>query len=309
MFTSKKFEIIKNARLVTVIGTGALGILAVSFIVAHLARIGVSSGATISDLTATLLGGTLIGLFVTGLFCLLAFHAFSFFESATLPQAIRLNEAMRMLHAKTNRESLAALKYYRISVFKAKNALGDGVAENVPCKLISTFLSPGFLRSDQNAALGSDNHCCDFTHIQEIIAANKAMWSEAEEHVEEQAGDISIEVAALERKIADLHEEKKEATQKYTAAAGREARLKNRLAETESHMAVLVELANKVTNDFQPPHTITREGVKAKYIAIGKIYGITEAPSAYVDIFRKNMPKDIINWSGAPKQGSEEEKT
>lgn len=118
-----------------------------------------------------------------------------------------------------------------------------------------------------------------------------------------------MEVAALERRIADLHEEKKEATQKYTAAAGREARLKNRLAETESHMAVLVELANKVTNDFQPPHTITREGIKTKYIAIGKIHGITEAPSAYVDIFRKNMPKGIINWSGAPKQGSEEEKT
>ncbi|MDR2573572.1 MAG: hypothetical protein LBC94_04380 [Desulfovibrio sp.] len=309
MFTSKKFEIIKNARLVTVIGIGALGILAVSFIVAHLARIGVSSGATISDLTATLLGGTLIGLFVTGLFCLLAFHAFSFFESATLPQAIRLNEAMRMLHAKTNRESLAALKYYRISVFKAKNALGDGVAENVPCKLISTFLSPGFLRSDQNAALGSDNHCCDFTHIQEIIAANKAMWGEAEEQPEEQAGEVSVEVASLERKITDLLEKNKKINLNSTATNARNSQLKTQLAEAESHMAVLVELANKVTNEIKPPHRIKKDEIKAKYVAIGKIYGITEAPGAYVSIFRKNMPKELINWSGAPNQGSGDEET
>jgi|GEM_PF-2839022 len=307
MFTSKKIEIIKNARIITVISLGAAGVLAVSFIVANLVKIGAKSGATGSDLTATLLGGTLIGLLVTGLFCLLAFHAFSFFESATLPEAIRLNEAMRMLHAKTNRESLATLKYYGISVFKAEKALGDDVEKNIPCKLISTFLSPGFLRSDQNAAFGSDTHCCDFTHIQEIIAANKAKWSEDEKQVAEQAEVPPIEVAALERKIADLLEKSKKANLNSTATNARNSQLKTQLAEAENHMAILVELANKVTNEVKPPQRITKDEIKAKYLSIGKIYGIAKAP--YVELFRKAMPEEIINWGGAPNQGSDTEET
>ena len=303
MSVPKKFEIIKNIRLATVIGVGTIGTLATSFLVASGLRNAVSSQATLRDLTAILLGCTALGLLVSALLCLLVFHAFSFFESTTLPQAIRLNEAMRMLHAKTNRESLDALKFYRISVFKAKTALGDRVEKNVPCKLISTFLSPWFFRSDRNAAFGSDNHCCSFTQIQEIIEANEAKWGEVAEQAENQNETASTEVIALERKIADLLEKNKDTTLKYTAASGREGQLKKRLADVESHMAVLVELANRVSNDVKPAQNLTEREIKAKYLAIGKIHGITEAPNAYVDIFRKNMPKEIINWGGAPKQG------
>jgi hypothetical protein len=74
-------------------------------------------------------------------------------------------------------------------------------------------------------------------------------------------------------------------------------------------MAVLVELANKVTNEIKPPRNITENEIKAKYRAIGKIYDITTAPSVYIDMFRKNMPKEIINWGGAPNQGSTDEET
>ncbi|MDL2313636.1 hypothetical protein LJC36_01500 [Desulfovibrio sp. OttesenSCG-928-C14] len=309
MVTSKKFEIIKNLRLATVIGVGAIGTLTTSFLVASGLRNAVASQATLSDLTAILLGCTALGLLLTALFCLLVFHAFSFFESTTLGQGIRLNEAMRMLHAKTNRESLDALKYYGISVFKAKKALGDSFEENVPCKLISTFLSPWFFRSDRIAAFGSDNHCCDFTQIQEIISANQTKWGKAEEHVEEQTGEPPIEVAALERKIADLLEKNKKANLNSTATNARNSQLETQVAEAETHMAILVELTNKVTNEVKPPQRITKDEIKAKYVSIGKLHGITKAPGKYVSIFRKNMPKEIINWSGAPNQGSEDEET
>jgi hypothetical protein len=271
----------------------------------------VDSGGTTNDLAATLLGTLLGGCALTGLFSLLAYYVFSFWGTTTLAQAVRLNEAMRMLHATTHQESLKTLKHYDIAVFKAKNALGEGIEQSVHCKIISTFVSPLFFRVDRLDAFGSAYYCCDFEQIQSIIASNKAKWDAGEQSgvVTEHSGDAAEKNAALDRVIADLHEKNKEITSKYTAASGREGRLKKQQAEVSYHMATLVELANKVTTDFKPPRKITRDEIKAKYLAIGKIYGITEAPGEYVEIFRKAMPKDLINWSGAPSQGSDEEES
>lgn len=302
----QKFIVIKNIRAATVLGIGTFGIFATSFLVASALRSEVAAGSTLSNLAATSLGLTLLGLFVTVLFCLLIFHAFYFFESTTLPQAIRLNEAMRMLHAKTTKESLATLRYYRIDVFKAGTALGEDVKENLRCKLISTFLAPWAFRSDQNAAFGSEYHCCDFAHIQTLISDNKRKWGGVQV---ESSSDTAIEVEALQRKISDLLEEKKKTNLKFTAANGRESQLKKQLAEVENHMAVLVELAGKIGTEVKPSDKITKEMFKAKYLAIGKIYGITKVPGAYMEIFRKNMPSERINWGGAPKQGSNGEQT
>lgn len=307
MRSSQKFALIKNIRTITVLGIGTLGLLATSFLVANGLRNEAASGATLSGLSATALGVTLLGVFVTALFCLLIFHAFYFFESTTLPQAIRLNEAMRMLHAKTNKESLAALKYYRIDVFRAKAALGEDVKENVPCKLISTFLAPWAFRSDQNAAFGSEYHCCDFEHIQKIVDENKVKWGDIQEELPDD--NTPVDVAAMQRRISDLLEENKKANLKFTAANGRESQLKTQLAEVENHMAVLVELAGKFSTDGKGSDRITKDAFKAKYLAIGKIYGITKVPGAYMEIFRKNMPKEKINWGGAPKQSPDDEQT
>lgn len=305
MRNEKRLRIVKTLRAASVAGIATVGTLTTSFLVAVSLRVSMSKGATLNDLTATTLGGTLLGLFLTFLLCLLAFHAFSFFESTTLPQAIRLNEAMQLLHAKTTKERLATLKYYNIDVFKAKEPLGDDIKENVQCKLISTFLTPWAFRSDQNAAFGSENHCCDFEQIQQIVGTNKIKWGETEEP----SNDASIDIVALQRRIADLREENKQIKGQFTAASGRESKLKVRLTEVENHMAVLVELANKITNEFKPPRKAKKDEIKAKYLAIGKIYGITEAPGAYIDLFRKHMPSEIINWSGAPSQGVSEERT
>ena len=268
MHSSRKLEIIKSLRMLTVLGIGAFGVLATSFFVANGLRNEITAGATLTNLTATALGVTFIGLFVTAILCLLVFHTFSFFESTTLSQAIRLNEAMRLLHAKTNKESLAALRYYRIDVFRAPKPLGEDAEKNVHCKLISTFLAPWAFRSDQNAAFGSEYHCCDFEHIQTIIADNKAKWGDIPEEL---PGGTPVEVTALQRKIANLLEENKKANLKFTAANGRESLLKERLTEVESHMAVLVELANKISAESRRSGKITKEAFKDKYLAIVKI--------------------------------------
>lgn len=95
----------------------------------------------------------------------------------------------------------------------------------------------------------------------------------------------------------------------YSGKRGVRASSKAVWPEDGNHMAVLVELANKITHEFKPPRKATKDDIKTKYLAIAKIYGITEAPSAYISLFRKNMPAAIINWSGAPNQGVNDEKT
>lgn len=305
MHSPRKFEIIRSIRIATVLGIGTFGTLAASLVIGQILRSYVNAGTTAFDIATTILGCTIIAAVVIAVICLLVFHAFSFFESTTLSQAIRLGEAMRMLHATTHQKSRETLKFYRISVFRATKPLGEDVEQNVPCKLISTFLSPWAFRSDQNAAFGSTNHCCDYEQIQRIIAENKVQWGE----VAGQTGDASAEIVVLEQTAESLREKLKKRTADYTAASGREGILKKQVEEIENHMAVLVELANKVTNEVKPPRNITENEIKAKYRAIGKIYGIDKAPSTYVEIFRKNMPKEIINWGGAPKQGSVDEET
>lgn len=305
MRNEKRLRIVKTFRSASVAGIITVGTLTTSLLVADSLRLSVSNGATLSDLTVITFGGTLMGLFLTFFLCLLAFHAFSFFESTTLPQAVRLNEAMQMLYANTNKERLSTLKYYQLDVFKAKEALGDDIKQNVQCKLISTFLTPWAFRSDQNAAFGSENHCCDFEKIQQIISTNKEKWGDGQKF----SCDTSIDMVALQRRIADLREENKKVKGQFTAARGRESKLKVRLTEVETHMAVLVELANIITHEFKPPRKATKDDIKAKYLSIAKIYGITDAPGTYINIFRKHMPSDIINWSGAPSQSASDEKT
>ena len=294
-----KLRIITEARTLTVLSLGVFGLLSVSFLVSNLLRSIITPETSITAILTIVLFGAMIGILLTGFLCLLVYHAFSFFMTTTLPQAIRLNEAMRMLYATTNRESRATLKFYGISVFKAKTELGENVEENIRCKTISTFLAPWALRSHQDAAFGSAFHCCDFTQVQEITNANKAKWGGATK----QSDDSAAEIAGLERKIADLLEKKNESMKNYTAASGREGQLKKQIAEMESHMAVLVELANKVSNEVKSPQRVKKDEIKAKYLAIGKIYGITKVRGAYLEIFRKNMPAELINWGGAPKQG------
>lgn len=303
---SVKWEkILHEARTWGTIITGLACGICCAIAIAFLLRIHIARGNELTELGLYLFGYVLLALFLVFLSCLSAYYLFSFNKTAKLPKAVRLSEAMQMLKTHTHNESLEAIRHYGIRIFSTKAELPYGISDDVSCKKVTIFLSFAFFRSDRVRALGSTHYCCDLTQIQSIITGNEVKWG----GTGEKSGDILADRAALERKIADLQDKNKEATQKYTAAAGREGRMKKRLEETEGHIAVLVELASKVSNDIKPPRTITRDEIKAKYVAIGKIHGITEAPGTYVDIFRKNMPKEIINWSGAPKQGSGEEET
>lgn len=257
----------------------------------------VTSKTNIATGVTMTLFGVLLGILITASLCLFVYHGFSCFMKLTLPQTIRLNEAMRMLHATTTLESLATIKFYKITIFKSKIELGTDIEERVSCKAVSAFLAPWMLRAHQDAALGSAFYCCDYEQIQRIISANKVKWGGNTEP----ANSSPAEINNLKRVIIDLEEKKKEITGKYTAANGRASQLQKCLEEVENHMGVIVELAHKVSTEIKPPHNITEKEIKSKYLAIGKIYGINTVPGAYMEIFRKRMPKEIINQGGAPK--------
>jgi hypothetical protein len=304
--SDRREKIIRSIRTVAVIVTGGVGVAILSLFVALLLRTSIARGEIVLvNLASSLLMCLFIGSVLIGLCCLTVFHALSFWCSRLLEKAVRLIEAMQMMGAQTHKERLETIRHYSLRIFKTKTELPPGVSEDVLCKEVSTFLSPMFYNTDRLNAIGSPYYCCDFEQIQDIINNNRAKWGDSEDRDDRSPADI----AALERKNDDLQEKNKEIAQKYTAAAGRESQLKKRLEQVESHMAVLVELANKVSSDIRPPNSITEKQIKAKYLTIGKIHGITEAPGAYVDIFRKNMPKEIINWGGAPNQGVGKEET
>ena len=297
----KTIPSIRNAAVVLV-ATG--GVLLLSVIAVLLIRASLSRGLDIFSVAGILISCLFIGGIVIYLLCMAIHYIFSYWRNAHLQKAIRLSEAMQMMHAHMHHEKVDDVKRYSIRIFKSETALPHGVTEDVHCNEISTFLSPLFFNIDRLNAFGSPYYCCDFAQIQDVIKSIKAKWGTGE-----QSGAAAPEIAALERTIADLREKTKEITGKYTAASGREARLKKQQAEANNHVAILVELANRVTKDFKPPDRITIKEIKAKYLAIGKIYGITDVPDEYVDIFRKAMPEHLINWGGAPSQGSGEEET
>ncbi len=268
-------------------------------------RVNMARGDGLDSLTPTLIGCILLGGIFVWLLCLATYHLFSHWRSTVLPKAIRLNDAMELIHAGTHKERFNAIKYYSLRIFKAKIELPKGCSDNVKCKEISTFMSPMFFNIDRLNAIGSAHYCCDYAQLQKIINDNSSKWGTGEAKPNGSAGEI----IALKGAVTELQGKNKDALQKYTAASGREAQLKKQMEEVERHMAVLIELANKVTNEFKPPQKITRDEVKAKYVAIGKIRGITEAPGKYVELFREVMPENIINQGGAPSQGSNNKKT
>lgn len=292
-------KIIRRVRTVAVILTGGIGVIGSSILIVSLLRLNIAKGESLDSLAATLIGCLLVSGIFIGLGCLAVFHVLSFWRSTSLKKALRLGEAMQILGAGTHKERLETIRHYSTRVYKTKIELPAEITENIQCKEVSTFLSPMFYNLDRLNAIGSPYYCCDFEQIQSILDGNKAKWGST---IVDIPGDTSMEVAALQRKIADLLEENKKTNLKFTAANGRESQLKKQLAEVENHMAVLVELAGKMGAEGKPSDKITKDAFKSKYLAIGKIYDITTVPVAYMEIFRKNMPKEKINWGGAPKQ-------
>lgn len=301
---TQKLKTIRTIRFMAVVIMGILGLYTTAIICAMLLRRAVAD-ASMYDLGLTVIFVLICGFLVTAPLCLLVYHFFSLWGTTTLPKAIRLNEAMRLLHATTHQESIKVLKHHDISVYRSRIPLGKDATDDVPCKIISTFLSPLFFRSDRLNALGSAYYCCDYDEIQSIIQAEQNKWGQSS-----QWSDITAtQLATLEKVNADLRQENKKVTGLYTSASGSAGRLKLQLKDVQKHMAVLIELAHTITREVKPPRTLSREDIKRKYLAIGKLRGIENAPAAYVELFRETMPKEYINQGGAPCQGGENAET
>lgn len=289
-------------RFLVVFCTGFVCAFVVSLGTVHFMRSGILRGDSLYDLALTTLGAVFIGGALVLLVCAaLNTMLYSLFSKTyTLPSAVPIVEAMKMIHAHTNREQIAAIKYYKIRVFRAQNEVAAEGEQQIPCQEISGYFYPipMILGFDKFFALGSRRYCCDKAQVEEIITANRARWGvgtnpEIQDAVTAQYID----------KIAELEKQKKGATQKYTAAAGRESKLKGELEAAEKHMAILVKLAHLVTKgDGEVSRGLTKEEIKRKYVGLGKPDGITDAPNKYVELFRRAMPEDYVNWGGAPSQ-------
>lgn len=301
---TQKLNTIGTIRFMAVVIMGILGLYMTAIICAMLLR-RTAADASMYDLGLCVIFVLICGFLVTAPICLLVYHFFSLWGTTMLPKAIRLNEAMRLLYATTHQESIKVLKHHDISVYRSRIPLGKDATDDVPCKIIPTFLSPIFFRSDRLNALGSAYYCCDYDEIQSIIQAEQNKWGQPSQG----SDTITVQLAALEKVNADLRQENKKVTGLYTSASGSAGRLKSQLEDVQKHMAVLIELAHNVTREVKPPRTLSREDIKRKYLAIGKLRGIENVPAAYVELFRETMPKEYINHGGAPHQGGENTET
>lgn len=302
-FIYEKF--ITRIRPIAVWCAAGLGTLFFAWLATLFLRYKIHQGESLALIVLALLGCVFIGAAFVWIFCVMAYTRFTFWRTIVLPHAIRLEEAMIMLHQHTNFERLEAIRHHEIRVFMSREAVPRGGVQNITCKEITDFLSPMLLGLNRFFALGSEHYCCDAAQIEGIIANIKATWCPHAEQPENLA-DI---VAAHERTIEKLQEKYKESRHNYTAASAREGSLKKKIAEIEQHIAVLIELAHITTQEVKPPRTVTREQIKQKYLKIAKIYGITSAPADYVELFRKTMPQELIQGDGAPRQGDDTPKT
>nr|WP_294510695.1 hypothetical protein [uncultured Bilophila sp.] len=298
MNAAQKLNTIRTIRYMAVVIVGILGLYATAITCAMLLRRAVAD-ASLYDLSLSVIFVLICGILITAPVCFLVYHFFSLWGRTTLPKAIRLNKAMRLLHATTHAESIKTLKHYAINVFRAKVPLGIDVTDNVQCKLISTFLSPLFFHSDRLNALGSAHYCCDYDEIQSIIQTEQNKWGKSL-----QENDLlAAQLVALEKINAGLRQENKKLTGQYTSASGTAGHMKKQLDAAKNHMAVLILLTHSVICEVKPPRTLSREEITQKYLAIAKSHDIKITSPAYVELFRETMPTKYINQGGAPRQG------
>lgn len=114
---TQKLKTIRTIRFMSVVIMGILGLYMSAIICAMLLRRTVAD-ASMYDLGLCVIFVLICGFLVTAPVCLLVYHFFSLWGTTTLPKALRLNEAMRLLHATTHQESIKALKHHDISVYR-----------------------------------------------------------------------------------------------------------------------------------------------------------------------------------------------
>jgi len=246
-----------------------------------------------------------IGVSLSILFCIFVHHLLAYEGKVCLPKVLRIPEAMTLLHETVTNKKLRTINYYWIKIYKTNFGLGADPVENVDCKEISGFHSWLFWQGDKNRYLGSERICCDYNDIQNIINDNQEKWGNCKTD-----SDISSKaIDKLKLEIVRLQAEKNDFAGKYTAANARITKRQKKIDENYQHITVLIKLTNHVIAKYNIKKKITKGQIKKEYLSIGKAYGITSMPNELMHTFRKSMPTELINWSGAPVHGIISEKT
>ena len=233
-------------RFFVVFIAGFVSAWAVSLGAVHVMRGGILRGDSLYDLALTSLGAVFIGGALVLLVCAaLNTMLYSCFSATyILDSAIPIVESMKKIHAHTNKEQIAAIKYYKIRVFRSQDEIAAEGEQQVRCKDISGYFYPipMILGFDKFFALGSRRYCCDKDQVEEIIAANQSRWGTGTNP--ENRGAVTSQLMDT---IAELKQQKKDATDNCNAANARETKQKRELKVVEKHMAILVKLAHQVT--------------------------------------------------------------
>ncbi|MCX4310790.1 MAG: hypothetical protein OSJ28_10980, partial [Desulfovibrio sp.] len=215
-------KFVPNGSIVKFLLIAALG-CGLAFLVAWLttmfAVIKLTQGISLTGVSLILLWCVVIGGAAVWSICALCALYMGTWRKHHVDHALRLSEAMLMLHASTNHEQLEAIRHYRIRVFKSHEEIPAGGKLGVDCREVSNFLSPMLFGFNKFFALGSPEYCCDATQISAIVEENQMRW----------CGENSVapsgDTAKFNREIEDLKNKYTEMRDNYTGASGREGKL------------------------------------------------------------------------------------
>lgn len=138
--------------LIAVLGCGLAFLMA--WLTTMFTVIKITQGVSLAGVALILLWCVVIGGAAVWSICAFCALYVGTWRKHHVDHAIRLSEAMLMLHASTNHEQLEALRHYRIRVFKSHEAIPAGGKLGVDCREVSNFLpcslgSISFLLSDR----------------------------------------------------------------------------------------------------------------------------------------------------------------
>ena len=126
--------------LIAVLGCGLAFLMA--WLTTMFTVIKITQGVSLAGVALILLWCVVIGGAAVWSICAFCALYVGTWRKHHVDHAIRLSEAMLMLHASTNHEQLEALRHYRIRVFKSHEAIPAGGKLGVDCREVSNFLSP-----------------------------------------------------------------------------------------------------------------------------------------------------------------------
>ena len=182
--------------LIAVLGCGLAFLMA--WLTTMFTVIKITQGVSLAGVALILLWCVVIGGAAVWSICAFCALYVGTWRKHHVDHAIRLSEAMLMLHASTNHEQLEALRHYRIRVFKSHEAIPAGGKLGVDCREVSNFLSPMLFGFNKFFALGSPEYCCDATQLSAIVEENQTRWCG------ESSVAPSCDAAKLNREIEEL---------------------------------------------------------------------------------------------------------